>query len=483
MAGALLTQTTQARPEIRQWKSWKDKVIDHDFHWRLLRVNFDVLGLYAKAVKIADLLGYQRAVEEACEQVKKLVEEEYPLGNEIYRDTTGIYFTFPGLDLPADLEQEIRRRVEEVEAELAPCIAVTQGDGATAQEQLKGILAKARREAGQALAQPFGSQNLSTQWQQLWANVSTGGKWELCPICRLRPMAEGKDACEHCLKRRIRRAEVWAKGSLEDTIWLDEVADLHGRLALIVGQFGLDDWLSGKLVQTMLVRAVENKPQDCVPKNPSPARLRRIWETTQRFWQEVAPTQKDLPLAKSLVGQILGQGGYRLEIIPDKPLNLGEFHSYELVLNHIRLSVVWDSQNKRFITCDNLAYLAKPELLGRSVKEALEKAKERPLQLEEPVGYGGKNKQKDKIVVKDVHELPSTYTPAIPLLAEPRTFMALIPAEQALKVVKAIRDKYEREMDKVRNRLPLTLGVVYFARRTPLAAAIETGRRMLARPP
>jgi hypothetical protein len=46
---------------------------DH-LHWRLLRVNFDVLGLYAKAVKIGDLLGYKRAVEQACEAVKKLIE-------------------------------------------------------------------------------------------------------------------------------------------------------------------------------------------------------------------------------------------------------------------------------------------------------------------------------------------------------------------------------------------------------------------------
>ena len=69
-----------------------------DLRWRLLRVNFDVLALYAKAIKIGDLLGYQRAVDEACETVKKLIEEEYPLGNEIYRDSTGIYFTFPDLE-------------------------------------------------------------------------------------------------------------------------------------------------------------------------------------------------------------------------------------------------------------------------------------------------------------------------------------------------------------------------------------------------
>jgi len=47
--------------------------------WRLLRINFDVLGLYTKAIKIADLLGYQNVINEACAEVKRLVEEEYPL--------------------------------------------------------------------------------------------------------------------------------------------------------------------------------------------------------------------------------------------------------------------------------------------------------------------------------------------------------------------------------------------------------------------
>ncbi|MBU1247394.1 MAG: hypothetical protein KKB70_01745, partial [Proteobacteria bacterium] len=51
-----------------------------------------------------------------------------------------------------------------------------------------------------------------------------------------------------------------------------------------------------------------------------------------------------------------------------------------------------------------------------------------------------------------------------------------------LAVAQAIKEKYEREMGKVRNRLPLTLGAVYFGRRTPLAAALDAGRRILRHP-
>jgi hypothetical protein len=58
--------------------------------------------------------------------------------------------------------------------------------------------------------------------------------------------------------------------------------------------------------------------------------------------------------------------------------------------------------------------------------------------------------------------------------------MALVPAEKSLEVIKAIKTKYEREMGKVRNRLPLHLGVVYFQRRTPLRSALDAGRQMLS---
>jgi len=156
-----------------------------------------VLGLYTKAVKIGDLLGYKRAVDEACEAVKKLIEEEYPFGNEIYRDSTDIYFTFPDLDLPANLAQEIRRRVEETGMELAPRIAVTVGDGGTATEQLKSVLGKARREAQQELKQPFDAMNLNRYWQDKWEEAQRkSGNWEVCPVCRLRPLQEGAKRCE-----------------------------------------------------------------------------------------------------------------------------------------------------------------------------------------------------------------------------------------------------------------------------------------------
>jgi hypothetical protein len=462
IAVALLTNQ---QPGIRQWKSWKDKIIDHDLRWRLLRVNFDVLGLYAKAVKIADLLGYQNVVDEACAKVKKLIEEEYPLGNEIYRDSTGIYFTFPDLDLPPDLAQEIRCRVEAVEMELAPRIAVTVGNGSTAAAQLKGILGKARREALEALAQPFDSQQLSACWQQQWTTVGAG-QWEVCPVCRLRPMREGKEACETCMQRRMSRIKTWESDPAQ-TIWIDEIADHNDRVALIVGRFGLDNWLSGDLVQTMLVKAVQNNPKDCVPKNPSPARLRRVWETCQRFWTETVEREIILARHHSHGAQNPGLRCARLLLTPDKTNGWREDVPYDGVVNDGEISLLWRKDVQQFITISNLE-LAGDIQPGQTIVVS---EPDRPQQI--------------SFVVQSKAQATGkmgSYTPCLRLLASPDQFLALVPAAAALEIARRIHEEYQKQFGKVQNRLPLFLGLVFFQRKISLTAVMDTARRMLAAP-
>jgi hypothetical protein len=64
-------------------------------------------------------------------------------------------------------------------------------------------------------------------------------------------------------------------------------------------------------------------------------------------------------------------------------------------------------------------------------------------------------------------------------MAEPGAFMALVPAEAALRATDSIRQKYAREMGMVANRLPLRLGMIPAPQHTPLRILLEAGRRML----
>jgi len=76
----------------------------------------------------------------------------------------------------------------------------------------------------------------------------------------------------------------------------------------------------------------------------------------------------------------------------------------------------------------------------------------------------------------------SHYLPYLSLLASPDQFLALIPAGDALSIAEKIHKEYCIQFGKVQNRLPLFLGVVFFQRKTPLASALDTARRMLKVP-
>jgi len=467
---ALATWVLESIPRgIRGWKSWRDKVIDHDLRWRILRVNFDALRLYTKAVRIGDLVGYRQAVGDAFEAVKRLVEEEYPLGNEIYRDTTGIYFTFPDINLPPELEQEIRRRIEAVDKEFAPKIAVEIGQGNTAKEQLKTLLTKAREQAQKDLAYPFRSETLDLRyWQQAWNRPN-----DICPVCRLRPVQENAETCRVCGKRRARRLKTWLDNP-STTIWTNEIADANGRLALIVGRFDLDDWLSGDLVQSLMVKADPDKP-DFQPKNPSPARLRRIWETTQQFWK-TALNPQDTPLLPSVPERLVLRGKLSLTALGRENFEDNAPQTYDLHVAGRTLSVVWNGKDG-FILCDNPAYFKK--VTDKNLEEIL--VPDASFELFTSVGYKQKRQTLGQLTLASIAQAPANYRPVIPILEDPIHFLALVPADRALTIVRSIREKYEREMGKVRDRLPLHLSLVFADRRTPLPAILEAGRAMLVR--
>jgi hypothetical protein len=209
-----------------------------------------------------------------------------------------------------------------------------------------------------------------------------------------------------------------------------------------------------------------------IQKSQSFARIQRVWETTKHFWKDVADfskIEKDGPRLEI-------KGVLSPKITADKP---GSYHVYNLLLGKVKLSVVWDEKNNRFITAHNLKYLSQPNRLNKDVKAWLETKGER-VSIEEPTGYGSENKEWGSIKIGEISEIAnSEYIPAINILSEPRTFMALVPASKALDIVNGIKDKYELEMGKVRNRLPLHLGIIFAPQKTPFRVIMDAGRRIL----
>ncbi len=529
----------------------------YDLSWRLLSLRTDGLAYMLSAPSIPDLLVRKELLTSAWNQVQRLLEEGYPLGLEVYRDENGPVFVVPdldnllGLENPDDNHKTLREYILEAFRQGTvkgdPCLAI---DGEVVpvfkldEKPWKGQPAPAELPPIGDHLNPKKTPPLQSDpavIAQFWCNHGE----EICSVCGLRPQGPGRKAksrkiCNICEERRADRAKAWAVNlgsTFLGTIWLDEVADANGRLALLVGQFDLSHWLAGTLVHSLAVldpskcepsnRHCPQKSWEYVSKNPSFARLRRIWETTRRFWQEVAPTdappeelqdfcnrngldietlwEGSLSLEKSLVGEVVGKAGPRLlihgELHPHRQgEDPGPYHAYELRLGRVKLGVLWDPERKGFITLENLVYIAKQlghklpkpesregkedkrEFLHRwaakVVKQEMQAQKE--LALEEPTGYGSRNREWGTIRIYEVELLPQPYVPTVPTLAEPRTFMALVPADKALDVVRAIKVKYEREIGKVRNRLPLHLGIVFADAHQPLRTILDAGRRMLA---
>jgi hypothetical protein len=260
----------------------------------------------------------------------------------------------------------------------------------------------------------------------------------------------------------VSRIKTW-ESDPGQTIWIDEIADHNDRVALIVGRFGLDDWLSGDLVQTMLVKAEQNNPKDCVPKNPSPARLRRVWETCQRFWTETVE-REILARHHSHGAQNPGLRCARLLLTPDKTNGWREDVPYDGVVNDGEISLLWRKDVQQFITISNLE-LAGDIQPGQTIVVS---EPDRPQQI--------------SFVVQSKAQATGKYTPYLRLLASPDQFLALVPAAAALEIARRIHKEYQKQFGKVQNRLPLFLGLVFFQRKVSLTAVMDTARRMLAAP-
>lgn len=481
LAGALLSGTVTEPSEL---------------HWRLLAIRVNGLDYLLQVARIPDLLARQELLLEGLNRVRTLLEVTYPVGTEVYRDENGSIFVVPdvpdllgraddsGINLQTLILQEFSTNGEitpDIKLEKEPWWGQDPGWPNSNDDQLPGIGALLGRE----ISSPPKVEEIEKSWP-------AGESTDICTVCGLRPQGPGKKAldrnvCDICEGRRAERSKKWETPRSNGTIWTDEVADDNGRLALVAGQFDLGHWLDGRMLESLLLIAEsdpDNKPN--TSKTPSFSRLRRIWETTRRFWQEVQ--------AASL--EKLTADRRRLIIHVDGVPDLGHFHVYDLVVGQTTLNLVWvPGNNGYFIGADNLGYIARqlgadrqttidPASAAISVEDYLKKefvTNGRQPILRNPDARAGQdsfNLLAGKRITR-VEYQENSYSTAIPILAEPRRFMMLVPADRSPAILDMIKKKYESELGRVRDRLPMYLGVIYAGRRTPIRSVLEAGHAML----
>jgi hypothetical protein len=149
---------------------------------------------------------------------------------------------------------------------------------------------------------------------------------------------------------------------------------------------------------------------------------------------------------------------------------------------------MWDPGQRRLLTVENLDYFLRRSnqfaaaQTKSSGQDALAQFQEEVMGkryiLRNSSLYGRPSEPLTPVTVAHVERI-GPYVPAIRLMAEPGLCLALLPAQQALSLAHKIKQKYECELGRVRDRLPLYLGIVFAPRRTPLYAIINAGRRLL----
>lgn len=242
--------------------------------WSILGVQYDKLGLAEKALKPYFIDWYRLAVKKIDAKIKEIVEIEYALGNEIYRDETGIYFIVPenigeksgdgyNLELSADfceLKEKIVNAFKEIEldedkheifeSEFMPSIFVTKPSRGTM--NIAYLLENCRDNFLKSVY----SKNFIDKCKEESNNSESYDG--LCQICRLKlgKKKENFVICDECNKRRTLRLNNWIKKVNGETIWTGELQDENGTIALVTVKFELKEWLNGNMLNALVINDI-----------------------------------------------------------------------------------------------------------------------------------------------------------------------------------------------------------------------------------
>lgn len=265
MFKAVLASFTISKDSQTKLNYYKDS--PNNINWRILGIQYDKLGLAEKGYKPQQIQWYREVSKEIDDEIKKLLEYDYPIGNEIYRDETGIYFLV-GEDLGVDLVEsslaklsddlkEIKDKIVNIFKkksfdEFYPAIFLTKASRGLM--NLSYLLEKSKENF------------LKTDWSKKEKDLcllktKSGSAIGICQVCGQRLVFKSdrrnddKNICDVCFEKKTRgRIDKWLEDTSKETIWMDELKDKNDGVALVTMKFELHDWLNGDMLNSMIVR-------------------------------------------------------------------------------------------------------------------------------------------------------------------------------------------------------------------------------------
>ena len=236
--------------------------------WRILGFCWDGIGFINKGKKIADILNRNEIIEDIKNNLTEKFEVEIPIGNVIYEDINGIYFTFPALNensevLAVECAKEALKIIYNISNnEIWPFFTLSKSSRSLT------ILARELKFAAEKRNIPKMSPGLFIDGKEEKVLDSPDmptpkykdkdkNKVGICPVCKFRAKSIENERCNVCEERKIGRLNEWLSNR-KNTIWLDEIADTNNRVALLTLNFDLEKWLDGSMIGTIYSQSFED---------------------------------------------------------------------------------------------------------------------------------------------------------------------------------------------------------------------------------
>lgn len=539
--------------------------------WSIMGIQYDKLGLAEKAMNSYFINWYRETAKKADKKIKKLIEVEYALGNEIYRDETGIYFIVPENvigkhagrgaeklyylhDDLNELQNDIVKCFEEFKGEVFPAIFLTKPSRGTM--NIAFLLKNVKKN----FLKPIYPQTFDMK--EIFNVKIREESHIICDVCRVRFVGVENNnlkLCHVCNDRRTKtkHEEVKIDRKIKETVFTGEVQDKNGMIALVTLKFELSEWLNGNMLNMMLSnKNIENSVEKLISnikadlgcrkgnsvikdlvfegdlpsmgaqeycksilvertigdeweellkrelgdkinfedriikwndlsdsnikflaeiliqflirKNPSPARFRRIWESTEAFFTNI---EKEL-------GNIFKMPAYRNRRIKFNKI-IDEQHKNK-EFEYKGLNFTSDMYGNLYLisSIEHAVPLLKNHSIENKIAfEEIEKDKSDWINKNKIELTDMENGSKYSVELKNIKYI--SYKPYISIIdTTPISWQFIVPAEYVPKVIQEVQRRYNEQFKYVKGKLPLHIGMVFQNYKKPLYIGIKALRNI-----
>jgi len=231
-----------------------------DVKLKILGIGWNANKFLAESQSLSGLIGRKRLIAKFKRRLKVLLEFDCPVGNLIYEDQDSLCFLVSDkIDetILRCLTEKIIETVNQItEGSIIPIVELSK-DEPYPNKIMHRVITNLKKKATIPL-----QDKIMPQWVHNWNREANSD--EVCAQCGKRPKSKNEELCKFCIERIREGASNLLKKAIvsphvyKETVWIDEIADENGNLALIFGSLPLQEWLDGTRLKTTYIRSIQD---------------------------------------------------------------------------------------------------------------------------------------------------------------------------------------------------------------------------------